>query len=72
MKVYYAHITLKCPVCGKEFQPAPFHALRIGTEWRGKPVCSYSCMRKWEREQEEKEKARKEARRKARKKKGVK
>ena len=46
-----------CPICGKNFIPAPYHSWKVGTcdihndrpEWRLKLVCSYSCMRKWEK-----------------------
>lgn len=47
----------KCPVCGKEFAPAIEHAWKIKTknskgQWtqNKKKVCSYHCMRKWEKE----------------------
>lgn len=40
-----------CPVCGKMFYPMPDHALRIGAEGSRYLVCSYSCMRKWEKKQ---------------------
>lgn len=52
----------KCPICGKIFIPAPQHAWKIGERVKNKPdiefkeppedvkkVCSYSCMRKWEK-----------------------
>lgn len=42
--------TAECPVCGKMFTPAPEHALKIGEAFSSKKVCSYSCMRKWEKE----------------------
>ena len=60
--------TSTCPICGKKFVPAPEHAWKIGSyntytaesdDGRRKHVCSYSCMRKWEKEQEEKLKNRK-------------
>lgn len=41
---------MKCPVCGKKFKPAPEHALKIGAEGSRKLVCSYNCMRAWEKE----------------------
>lgn len=51
----------KCPVCGKEFHPAPYHAWTIqGDKKQG---CSYTCARKWDKEQERKRQA---AKRKAR------
>lgn len=45
-----------CPICGKRFIPAPEHYWKIGTgeydmETRNRLVCSYSCMRVWEKEQ---------------------
>lgn len=47
----------KCPVCGKKFLPAGQHGYKIGNaETTEKLVCTYTCMRKWEREQEEKSK----------------
>ena len=42
--------TAKCPVCGKKFTPAPQHCLKIGEGTHAPLVCSYSCMRKWEKE----------------------
>ena len=49
----------ECPVCGKKFIPAPEHYWKIGShggmDTRDTTVCSYSCMRKWEKEQEAKE-----------------
>lgn len=46
------HLTaVKCPICKKEYYPTPDHAWRIGKHGeKGKRVCSYSCMRKWEKE----------------------
>lgn len=40
-----------CPVCGKRFSPAIEHAWTIGkrTGKVKKYVCSYTCMRAWER-----------------------
>lgn len=38
-----------CPVCGREFRPAPEHVYVIGPPSARKPVCSYTCMRVWER-----------------------
>lgn len=48
-----------CPICGKLFIPAPYHYWKIngttGQTSDGDPitygtlVCTYSCMRKWER-----------------------
>ena len=40
-----------CPVCGKKFHPMPEHQWRIGPANKtGKLVCTYSCMRKYEKE----------------------
>lgn len=49
-----------CPICQKQFAPALEHAWLIGKayldtqayDYRHIPVCSYTCMRKWEKEQE--------------------
>lgn len=49
----------KCPICGKEFLPAGLHSYKIGTNTKPKLVCTYTCQRKWEREQEEKDKRKK-------------
>lgn len=38
-----------CPVCKKTFRPAPEHAWTIGRGNGEKYVCSYTCMRAWER-----------------------
>lgn len=62
-----------CPICSKKFIPAPEHYWKIGTgeydmDTRIKNVCSYSCMRKWERQQEAKRKERRERARLAREK----
>lgn len=35
-----------CPVCGKNFIPAPFHAYKV----YGKRVCSWHCQLKGERD----------------------
>ena len=46
-----------CPICGKGFVPAVEHYWKIGSyscfDVRNTPVCSYTCMRAWEKEQEE-------------------
>lgn len=60
--------TEECPICGKKFVPAAQHMWKIGG-WgnisgeRREVVCSYSCMRKWEKEQGVKDKRREYARR---------
>ena len=41
----------ECPICGKKFYPAPLHAWKIGSEKaKEKLVCSYTCMRVWEKD----------------------
>jgi hypothetical protein len=42
----------KCPICGKKFIAAPYHGwiIKETEKRRGTKVCSYSCMRKWEKE----------------------
>ena len=47
---YSVYSIKKCAVCGKEFHPAPDHALKVGNEFSDRLVCSYSCMRKYEKE----------------------
>lgn len=37
-----------CPVCGELFEPAPEHSYLIGKN-RNRLVCTYTCMRKWEK-----------------------
>lgn len=44
---------LICPICGKEYLPAPMHVYKMPTK-NGRLVCSYSCALKAEREHEEK------------------
>lgn len=58
-----------CPICGKKFISAADHMWKIGG-WGNisgihtERVCSYSCMRKWEKEREAEDKKRRRARRK--------
>lgn len=40
----------ECPICGKMFLPASEHAWRIGRGQKSGFVCSYTCMRKWEKD----------------------
>lgn len=47
---YSMYTERACPICGKMFHPMPDHSLRIGGEGSRQLVCSYSCMRKWEKE----------------------
>lgn len=51
-------VVMKCPVCGEEFIPAPEHIYNIKPPNRPrKLVCSYHCMRAWEKEKERKKNA---------------
>lgn len=56
--------TVKCPICGKTFVPAPQHIYKFTDKGRIKSVCSWGCMRahekKIEQEKEEQKKKRKE------------
>lgn len=40
---------IKCPICEKMFTPAPEHSYRIDEGVKCKLVCSYTCMRTWEK-----------------------
>jgi hypothetical protein len=42
-------VAAKCPICKKDYYPAPQHAYRVGAG-KGVRVCSYHCQRKWEKE----------------------
>jgi uncharacterized OB-fold protein len=42
---------IKCSVCGKGFIPAPEHVFK----YKFKKVCSWSCVRRAEKEEEENE-----------------
>lgn len=49
----------KCPICGKEFIPAPQHIYKMKTNGGyTKLLCSYHCMRAYE-EKVEKERQKK-------------
>lgn len=48
--------TRVCPVCNKKFEPAIFHSYKITQKTRYLLVCSYSCLRRWEREKVDKRK----------------
>ena len=53
MTVFMVRSSAECPVCGKTFFYDPEHAWMIGygkNGYGGKKVCSYTCMRKWEKE----------------------
>ena len=39
---------ITCPICGKTFAPAPEHAYYIKNN-RSTLVCTYTCMRKWDK-----------------------
>lgn len=39
----------KCPICKKQFLPAPLHQWKIKKNGVKVKVCSYSCMRVWEK-----------------------
>lgn len=50
MTVFMIRSSDKCPVCGETFFYDPEHAYKIGkSDFSSKKVCSYSCMRKWEK-----------------------
>ena len=38
-----------CPICKKEYIPAPEHSYKIPTKKTFRKVCSYHCMRDYER-----------------------
>lgn len=48
---YYGRHKKTCPVCGKEFLPAPEHSYFVDNN-KQKLVCSYTCVRKREKELE--------------------
>lgn len=39
----------KCPICGREYIPAANHIYKIAQH---ETVCSWHCVRDWEKEQE--------------------
>lgn len=43
---------LECPVCKKQFVPAEFHAYKIHIKNRTKKVCSYHCLREYQKGKE--------------------
>ena len=54
----------RCPICKKNFVPAPNHQWIISINHNPrKKVCSYNCMRKWEKPRLEAEKKKAEERR---------
>ena len=44
---------VKCPICGKTFYPYPSHAYKIKNKGWTRFVCTWSCLRKHEKEKEE-------------------
>ena len=42
-KQFYAIMDTECPICGKNFVPAPEHIYNDSGYKGGKPVCSYTC-----------------------------
>ena len=52
MKLYQSLIDMKCPVCGKNFIPAPMHIYNDGGHGGGKTVCSWNCHIKAHRKRE--------------------
>ncbi len=51
---WWLHDLNVCPVCGKKFAAAVEHVYKIGTGHDKELVCSYTCMRNWQKEQESK------------------
>lgn len=39
----------ECPICGKPFSPTVQHIYKVGKSANRKFVCSYTCMRNWEK-----------------------
>lgn len=44
---YYGRSETICPVCGNPFTPAPEHSYYLND--KRKLACSYTCVRKWEK-----------------------
>lgn len=42
----------ECPICGKPFSPTVQHVYKAGKSANRKFVCSYTCMRNWEKNPE--------------------
>jgi hypothetical protein len=63
-KKYNDYLTkATCPICGKEFMHTSDWYWKIGNygfETRDEYVCSYSCMRVWEKDQEARELAKRD------------
>lgn len=55
-------ITKICPVCGREYPPAPCHAYKSIIGGNKVLVCTYPCMLKADKEHEEELRRRQEAR----------
>ena len=52
--------SVKCPICGKSFVPAPYHVYKMFIKGSYRYLCSWSCYRKAEREKENKKKTKEE------------
>jgi hypothetical protein len=51
LKVYLPNRPVKCPMCGKIFYAMPEHSYKVGNGGAtDKLVCTYSCMRKYEKQ----------------------
>lgn len=48
--INWSPVQTTCPICKKKFFSTPDHAWKIGETIHAKKVCSYTCMRKWEKE----------------------
>lgn len=51
------HYEKKCPICGKVFVPAPYHAWKASNIGTHPLVCSYHCALESDRRRDEKQKA---------------
>lgn len=56
--------TLECPVCGKQFIPAPIHVYKMDVVYKGvrkrKYYCGWNCYRTVQKKKEEKKRGRKD------------
>jgi hypothetical protein len=51
LKVSLPNPAVKCPICDKIFYPMPEHQYKIGSGSKhDKLVCTYHCMRKYEKQ----------------------
>lgn len=53
---------LRCPICGKEFIPAPENIYKVIMGARTEHFCSWGCYRIVQKQREAEKKARKEVR----------